>query len=174
MRLPEWEAREQDFVWYGLPIEANFTHPDGTVTTRCVVEVFRNDRRILGYLPVPLRYAEAWTQLCYSVVYWMSAWKACIATEGIRAKYPPEVLQHSIQTTGTYFAKYLHARRLIVQELLRHKFSTTGIDNLAIFDEFILREYHEWLWTERDAIPRNKEAALKKYPTHPSYWETFG
>jgi hypothetical protein len=165
----EWAKREPEAVWYGLPIEGEYNHPDGRKFRRCHVEAFKEGGASLGFLPLPHRYAEAWVQLCYSVVYWMSTWKAWVGEVGkmhrVRQQ-PQDLVEDGVNNSGTRFLKYLVIRRMIVDELLRHPMSSSEDDELDVFDEYLIRDRFDWLWSEIDDIPEIQEDYLGLDPVH--------
>lgn len=166
-----WAAREPQAVWYGLPIEGTYEHPEGGEYRRCRVEAFNGAGELLGYLPLPHRYANAWSQLCYSIVYWVSMWKAWAAEAGRPRRnrsQPTDLVKTCINNSATRFLKYLLIRRLIIDELLEHPMSKREDDQLDIFDEFIIRDRFDWLWTGIADIPQSQRDYLELDPVHPS------
>lgn len=174
--MEEWNAREADAVWYGLPVEGRYDLPDGRTYARCHVEAFNRKGNILGYVPLPHRYAAAWVQLCYSVVYWMSMWKAWVAELGGAPRVPqqPEgLVQACINNSATRFLKYCLIRRLVVGELLQHSMSPMEDDELDIFDEYLIRDRFDWLWTEMHKIPAGQLRNFRLDPVHAANRATF-
>ncbi|KAG9312770.1 hypothetical protein JVU11DRAFT_7207 [Chiua virens] len=172
----EWASRELHAVWYGLPEEGEYPHPAGGTYRRCKVEVFDGNQESLGYLPLPARYASHWVQLCYSVVYWMTQWKAWGRELGEPARVPRQpagFVTACMNNTGARFLKYLTARRLIIDELLEHEMSKDGSDELLVFDEFIIRDRFDWLWTEYKDVPDRDLKYLGLSPAHAGNERTF-
>lgn len=172
-----WASRKPDAVWYGFPIEGEYEHPEGGTYRRCRVEVFNGAKELQGFLPLPHRYASPWSQLCYIIVYWMSMWKAWVAQagKGLRNRGQPATLvQTCINNSATRLLKYLLIRRLIVDELLQHAMSKREDDELDIFDEFIIRDRFDWLWTRIDDIPKSQTGRLQLDPVDPSNQAIFG
>lgn len=177
IRTDDWASREPHAIWYGIPIEAGYSHPGGGTSRWCIVEAFREDGRVVGYVPLPRRYAQAWTQLCYSIVYWMSMWKACLAklSEPRRSnRQPADMMQKCVENAGCRFAKYLHVRRLIIDELLQHRFSQDDFDQLDVFDEYIIRDRYDCLWTPYRLVSQHAANALLLCPVHPENISAFG
>lgn len=173
----DWSSREPKAVWYGLPESLEYPHPKGGSYSRCRVEVFQTNGESLGYLPLPARYAGAWVQLCYTVVYWMSQWKAWVAelAKPPRSEeQPPEIIQLCVNNSGARFLQYLLIRRLIVEELLHHHASRDGDDELQVFDEYLIRERFDWLWTDFNDIPVSKRGSLRLDPADPKNKDMFG
>ncbi|KAF8426150.1 hypothetical protein L210DRAFT_3653000 [Boletus edulis BED1] len=167
----DWATREPHAIWYGIPEERQYDHPDGGTYTRCRVETFDNKGNTMGYVPLPRRYGQAWTQLCYTIVYWLATWKAWLNEDGKPhrlPKQPPNLIQECINNSGTRLIKYLHIRRLIIDELLHHRMSKDGCDQLDIFDEYLIRDRFDWLWTDIVEIPKRMLDRLRLDPVHPS------
>lgn len=175
--VADWASREPNAVWYGLPEVLEYPHPEGGTYTRCRVEAFTADEQLLGYLPLPRRYAEAWVQLCYTVVYWMAQWKAWVneLAQLPRSKeQPPQMVQDCVNNSGARFLQYLVIRRLIVDELLQHPMARDESDQLKVFDEYLIRERFNWLWTDFSEIPVRKRGSLQLDPVHPENKGMFG
>ena len=173
----EWAIREPNIIWYGMPVEGEYRHPQGGTYRRCRIEAFNQEGEVLGYLPLPIRYAQAWTQLCYSVVYWMTTWKAWVAERerDFRVKsQPTNMAQVFVNNSSTRFMKYLVARLLIIDELLRHPMSKTEDDQLDVFDEFLIRDRWDLLWRDMDELDEDERAYLTLDPIHPDNRRVFG
>ncbi|KAI9459609.1 hypothetical protein HD554DRAFT_2041834 [Boletus coccyginus] len=153
-----------------MPHVVKFIHPQGGTYTRCQVEVFFDDedRDSAGYLPLPCRYSAAWIQLCYTIVYWLSTWKAWHAElQKKDAPVPQKLSRLCYNNSGMRLIKYLNIRRLIVEELLRHKMSKDDSDELDVFDEYLIRDRYDWLWTDIGDIPKEMQYILGLDPVHP-------
>lgn len=74
----EWTLCKPNIVWYGVPVKGEYQHPQGGTYKWYQLKVFNQECEVLGYLPLPHCYTQAWTQLCYSVMYWMTIWKAWV------------------------------------------------------------------------------------------------
>jgi hypothetical protein len=173
----DWASHEPNAVWYGLPEVLEYSHPEGGTYVRCRVEAFKPDEQSLGYLPLPQRYSEAWVQLCYTVVYWMTQWKAWVneLAQPPRSKeQPPQMVQDCVDNSGARFLQYLVTRRLIIDELLQHPMEKDGSDQLDVFDEYLIRERFNWLWTDFSDIPASKRGSLQLDPAHPENKAMFG
>jgi hypothetical protein len=137
MKLEYWAARPPQAVRYGLPESKEYPHPSGGTYTRCRVDAL-TDEGFLGYVPLPCKYADAWTQLCYTVVYWLSQWQAWVkemkSEPRVRGQ-PTSFARDSANNAGARFLQYLIIRRLVIDELLLHQMSQSGDDELALFDE---------------------------------------
>jgi hypothetical protein len=171
IKVEDWTTRKPHAVWYGIPVEAPCAHPSGGTVVRAVTQAIREDGQILGYLAMPRRYAAAWTQLCYSIVYWLCIWEAWLAEQGRPrrlATQPKDLIQLCIDNAGARLMKYLHIRRLIIDELLQHSFSKDGRDVLDVFDEYLIRDRFDLLWTEYSDIPDRDMEYLIIDPVHPS------
>jgi hypothetical protein len=176
----DWKSREPRTVWYGMPVETEYARPNGgTAITRCVVKAFRQDGETVGYLTLPLRYAAAWTQLCYTVVYWASVWEGWMKEAGrkrraVRDQSAHDLLVLCINNSAARLGKYLYIRRLIVEELLQHTFSEDGeSDELDVFDEYLIRDRFDWLWTKRVDVPQKDVKYLSLDPVHSSNRRIF-
>lgn len=170
IRQEDWTSRGPDILWYGMPRVVKLIHPQGGTYTRCQVKVFFDDedRDSAGYLPLPCRYSAAWIQLCYTIVYWLSTWKAWHAElQKKDAPVPQRLGRLCYNNSGTRLIKYLNIRRLIVEELLRHKMSKDDSDELDVFDEYLIRDRYDWLWTDIGDIPNEMQYVLGLDPVHP-------
>lgn len=171
----DWKSREPRTVWYGMPVEAKYGE---TAITRCVVKAFRQDGGTVGYLALPRRYAAAWTQLCYTIVYWLSIWQGWTREAGrkrrVRNQLAHDVLVLCINNSAARLGKYLSIRRLIIEELLQHTFSEDGKDQLDVFDEYLIRDRFDWLWTKRAEVPKKDVKYLSLDPVHSSNRGVFG
>lgn len=172
IRQDDWASGEPHAFWYGMPTEVECIHPEGGTYKRCQVEAFNQAGQAVGYLPLPRRYSQAWIQLCYAIVYWLSTWKAWLDELGrpprVRQQ-PGDLVQLCIDNTGTRLIKYLHIRRLIVDELLHHRMSQNESDDeLDIFDEYLIRDRYDWLWQDFGDIPEKMLYVLNLDPVHPS------
>lgn len=171
MGVGDWSSYEPKAVWYGWPEESEYQHPSGGTYVRCRVEAFGADKETLGYLPLPRRYTDAWVQLCYNVVYWISQWKAWVAEKDRPSRLknqPAGMAQECADNSGVRLLQYLAIRRLVVEELLQHHMSKDGSDQLRMFDEYLIRERFNWLWTDFEQIPVSKRGPLKLDPVHPA------
>ena len=172
----DWASREPNEVWYGLPEEGLYSHPNGGKYKRCRIEAFTGERS-LGYLPLPRRYAQAWVQLCYTVVYWRTQWKAWVdelARPPRSQEQPAQMVQDCVNNSGARFLQYLVIRRLIIDELLQHPMAKDGSDELEVFDEYLIRERFNWLWKDFRGIPASKRSSLRLDPVHPKNKGIFG
>ena len=169
--------REPEAVWYGLPIDEEYDHPDGGKYRRCRIEAFNQAGDSLGFLPLPHRYAQAWLQLCYTVVYWMSTWKAWVGELGgpprVR-RQPKKLVRDCVDNSGARFLKYLLARRMIIDELLHHAMSKDEDDELDVFDEFLIRDRFDWLWMEFGDVRESQLSFLRLDPVDPANKSIFG
>ena len=168
----DWDAHEQQVVWYGLPFEDEYDHNSGGTYKRCRVEAFRGTMlQPIGYLPLPSRYASAWTQLCYTIVYWLSHWRAWLDEIGKPLRYPKtqpaSFVQDTVNNIGARLLQYLIIRRMIMEELLAHTMSKDGTDSLRVFDEFLIRDRFDWLWCDYGDVPKHQEVFLEADPVHP-------
>ena len=171
IRPEDWTSREPHAVWYGVPVEADYIHADGGTSKRCLVEAFSQDGQVLGYLSLPRRYAPAWTQLCYTIVYWLTMWKAWLveSQQARRSRsQPADLAKTCINNAGARFIKYLYIQCLIIDELLRHRMSKDKSDELNVFDEFLIRDRFDWLYTDYDQIHHRFLHYLNLDPVHPS------
>lgn len=173
----QWKAREPDAVWYGIPLEAEYTHPSGRTIVRCMAQATRGDGKVLGYLAMPRRYVAAWSQLCYNVVYWLTLWKAWLAEREKRKprikRQPKILIPLCIERASCYLIKYLHIRRLIIDELLENESPEDEEIQLDLFDEYIIRDRWDWLWTEYDDVPEIERHWLSLDPVHESNKDVF-
>ncbi|KAI9568140.1 hypothetical protein HD554DRAFT_2172538 [Boletus coccyginus] len=170
----DWESREP--LWYGVAEVDDYSHPAGGVYKRCRVEVFADLEEAVGYIPLPLRYQQGWAQLCYSVVYWLSQWKAWVAelARGSRyARQPPNFVRDCMHNAGARLLKYLTVRRLVVEELLQHKMSKDEDDELLVFDEYLIRDRFDWLWLDFKDVPERDQGYLGLDPVHPTNEAVF-
>lgn len=172
-----WAELEPRLFWYGLPELTEYQHSEGGTYSRCRVEVFDSAKDCVGWLPLPSRYADAWIQLCYTVVHCLCEWKAW--SEELRRpddqkKAPRSFIQDCVNNNGTRLLQYLTARRYIAEELLTHPMSKTEKDQLPVFDEFLIRDRMSWLWTTFSDIPRHERRWLRADPVHPGNAEYFG
>ncbi|KAF8426434.1 hypothetical protein L210DRAFT_3509112 [Boletus edulis BED1] len=165
--LEEWAAYEPAASWYGIPIEVEHTRPDGERFVTCRVEAMNQQQQTVGYLPLPRRYAKAWVHLCYTVVYYLSVWRAWASEVGqphrVRGQ-PKNLAEDCANNNATRLTKYLVIRRLIVDELLQHRLSENEGDQLDVFDEFLIREQWEWLWTPFEDVPSDQLDKLRLDP----------
>ena len=174
----DWDAHKPLVVWYGLPVQDEYDHPSGGTYNRCRVEAFRETSlHPIGFLPLPSRYADGWTQLCYTIVYWLSHWQAWLDEIGKPLRYPrtqpASFVQDTVNNIGARLLQYLIIRRMVVEELLGHTMSKDGTDTLRVFDEYLIRERFDWLWCDYDDVPENQRVYLSADPVHPANHASF-
>lgn len=138
-----WEDLQPQMRWYGYPEPVEYQHPQGGTYSRSRIEVCTSERELIGYLPLPSRYAAAWNQLGYTIVYELCQWQAWLAElrrPAKEKKAPHAFLRHCANNNGTRFVQHVLARRYIAEELLSHPMSNDGQDQLPIFDKYLIRD----------------------------------
>ena len=96
----DWASRELNEVWYGLPEEGLYSHPNGGKYKHCHV--------------------KAWVQLCYTVVYWRTQWKAWVdelAQPPQSQEQPAQMVQDCVNNSGAHFLQYLVIQCLIINDI---------------------------------------------------------
>lgn len=169
-----WKKHEQSIVWYGIPEENHYMDSEGASNQRCRIPVFSATKVLLGYVPLPSRYKPAWIYLCKHVTFRLCEWKLWVAESKMsRSRVPADISLELRRDSGTKLLQYFTIRRIIVNELLHAKKDKKGKDQLNVFDEYIIRESWDWLWTPRDNIPLDEEYVLALDPVDKSNKNLF-
>jgi hypothetical protein len=78
-----------------------------------------------------------------------------------------------INNSAALLGKYLYICWLIVEELLQHTFSEDGEDQLDVFDEYLICDQFDWLWTKKADVPQKDDKYLLLDPVHSSNRHIF-
>lgn len=133
----------------------------------CRIEAFNSKQESLGYLALPLRYAQGWVQLCYMVVYWLSIWKTWVEEIGklLHSLNQQECMaEECTNNSSTKFQHYLVIWCLIVNKLLQHHMSKDGSGELQMFDKHLIHKQFNWLFVNIDMILKNQCLPLQLDP----------
>lgn len=168
--------RQEDSVrwFYAKPERYVYLHKEHEVYyPRCRVPI-RSDRELfLGYLPLPYKYHQAWLDLCYTVVYLeaiLRCWETAYENEELRDR--KELIHLGLSTAGNRLLQHIVARMHIVQELLTHSpHHDHDSETLPIFDEYIVRNRFDALFTEWQDVPDLVRNDLVTDPLHDRHKE---
>jgi hypothetical protein len=146
-------TREQfdsyNFLTFDPPQTKTYMLHDGFKVNRLRVAVKHTDGHLLGYIPVPTRYGQAWIQLCYLVVYYRNShmsFRFLSESEDL-SKDEREMARLSMKSAGAMLRYYILARRLIILELLGQRHNPEWTDSpLPLFNEYIIKERFDWHW----------------------------
>ncbi|KAH0833792.1 hypothetical protein J3R83DRAFT_10939 [Lanmaoa asiatica] len=169
-----WEGDKERIVWYGIPEGNRYRHPEGGRYKRCRIPVFDSKEFLLGYVPLPSKYRPAWERLCKNIAFRLCEWKLWVAESKKQLSTVPEdVCTELRRDSGTKLLQYMAIRRMIVGELLQTKMDKEGKDELDVFDEYLIRDAYDWLWTDRNEIPQDEEYLLGLDPFDKSNEDVF-
>jgi hypothetical protein len=145
---PTLEAKR--WLVFEKPKQRTYKTPGGGSITRYYVEVYTENREmLLGYLPLPKPYHNAWVNLCYNVVFFWNVYLILLHTnDAVHAKPITDrrecyafTLGESLESTSAKIRYYVHVRKILVEELL----SCKGRDwALPKFDEYIIKERFDY------------------------------
>jgi hypothetical protein len=161
-RLTEEEINKYNFLIFGEPELRSYLAPHGQQIERYCVPVSEHSgngmKRLLGYLPLPKDYLNAWVQLCYNVVYSKEIFTIHMELLQDSTQLPTrrKYLANAAASAATQLKYYIYCRRKIIediQENASHSYS------LHVFDEYMIKERFDYHF-----IPPKK---LVKLP----YWD---
>ncbi|KAG2338168.1 hypothetical protein BDR05DRAFT_1004411 [Suillus weaverae] len=166
--MDNWVALEPHRIHYGILELKNYAQLE------CLWVPVMKAQRLLGYVPLPTRYELLWVYLCYCVDYWLAIWK-CWDSE-LKKKWKktkstnPKIQQERADLIATcrknnsaHFLQAMVARRTMLEECMMNGVNDEQIKSL---DEFIIRNYQDWLFLEFDELPDNADRYLEADPLY--------
>jgi hypothetical protein len=167
-QLTEEQVKNYKFLTFDQPELRSFDVGD-EVFTRYRVSIKGKNGKVLGLLPLPIKYHDAWVQMCYNVVYNRNAFRILGKLRGDKDLNAQEraCAGNSMKSAGAALRHYLWARRHIVLELLSHGGSSNWLDAdfcLPKFNEYIIKERFDYHWEkpQREHLEYFEKDALSK------------
>ncbi|KAG2336719.1 hypothetical protein BDR05DRAFT_1005602 [Suillus weaverae] len=166
--MDDWVALEPHRIHYGVPELKKYAQLE------CLRVPVMRAQRLLGYVPLPTRYESSWVYLCYCVDYWLAIWK-CWDSESKKKRRKTKKANPKIQqeradliatcrkNNGARFLQAMVARRTVLEECMANGVNDERIKSL---DEFIIRNYRDWLFLEFDELPDDADRYLEADPLH--------
>jgi hypothetical protein len=176
--MDQWDARAPHRVHYGVPELINYgARSTGQLEFLRVPAM--KDRRILGYVPLPTRYRSSWVYLCYCVEYWLAVWKCWDSESNTNKKQKNRktqqgragLIETSRKNAGARFLQAMVARRTVLEECMANGVNDDRIKSL---DEFIIRNYRDWLFLEFHELPHDARKYLEVDPLHAANKKLLG
>ncbi|KAG1765729.1 hypothetical protein EV702DRAFT_1204468 [Suillus placidus] len=166
--MDHWVAREPDRIHYGPPELKVYGQLE------CLRVPVMKAQQLLGYVPLPTRYESSWVYLCYCVDYWLAIWKCWDGewkkkrrkTKNTNPKTQQEradLIATCRKNSGARFLQAMVARRTVLEECMANGVNDERIKSL---DEFIIRNYRDWLFMEFDELPDDADKYLEADPLH--------
>jgi hypothetical protein len=166
-----------DVVTYGAPEETEIIDGDsGEAVQTCRVPVVM-DQKLMGYVPLPKRYATVWLELSYYIILHTNMWKLWEEEEKkAKRKAQKEKAGLLRRTTGTLVAQHMLARLLAVDELVSwsHDTDTSGQERVLALDEWKIRSSRDWFNISYEQVPSKDHKFLNADPIRPENRVLFG
>jgi hypothetical protein len=170
-----WDARALHRIYYGVPEHVKYGAGDTSQLEFLRVPAIK-DQRLVGYVPLPIKYRSSWVYLCHCVEYWLAVWK-CWDGESKKKKKTKaqrdraELVATSRKNAGARFLEAMVARRTVLEECMANGVNDGRVTSL---DEFLIRDNRDWLFTEFDELPDDADRYLEADPLHPDNKALFG
>ena len=128
------------------------------------------------YLPLPLRYRDAWVLLCYHIVYWANIrdfWAMELQKDGLSDKRK-EIAQKLKDNCAVRLLSHIIARRLVAEELLKLEWTVQwGAESVYTLNEFLIRDRRDLLFTKFQHVHVRNAKYLKSDPCNPRNNQLF-
>jgi len=175
-RIPVNNAALPDEDWgayhvrYGMPvIKLHRYRGDEEPHEACQVPVYIGSQPTV-YLPLPMRYRDAWVLLSYRIVYWANIrdfWKA-----ETQKNLPPkkkEIARFMMPNCAVRLLTHILARRLAAEQLLTLEWQQQefGKELVSVLDEYLIRDRRDLLFTKFGDVPKRDVKFLKSDPCNP-------
>ncbi|KAG1776710.1 hypothetical protein EV702DRAFT_1198100 [Suillus placidus] len=147
--MDDWVACEPHRIHYGLPELKVYGQLE------CLRVPVMKGQQPVGYVPLPTRYESSWVYLCYCVEYWLAIWKGW--DERV------DLIATCRKNNGARFLQAMVARRTMLEECMVNGVNDERIKSL---DEFIIRNYRDWLFLEFNELPDDADKYLEADPLH--------
>jgi len=162
-----WSAYQ---VKYGMPvIKPHRYRDDEDLHDACQVPVYIGGEPTV-YLPLPLRYRDAWVLLCYRIVYWAKIrdfWGLELQKDGLSERRR-KVAQKLKDNCAVRLLSHIITRRVVAEELLklewRQQWSTESVYTL---NEYLVRDRRDLLFTKFEEVCSPNAKYLKSDPCDP-------
>ena len=127
----------------------------------------------IRYLPLPSRYVSVWTQLCYTIIYWLSHWWVWLDEIRKPLQYPKmqpaSFMLDTVNIISTCLLQYLIIHHMIIKKLLVHTMSKDRTDSLHVFNKFFIQVWLAvvQLWQclqAPESLPQSKSCASGQPP----------
>jgi hypothetical protein len=171
-----WNKLAPHRVYYGVPELMKYSAGDAGQLEYLRVPA-RKDQRLVGYVPLPIKYQSSWVYLCHCVEYWLAVWK-CWDDESKKTKKNTKAQQEraslvatSRKNAGARFLGAMVARRTVLEECMANGVNDGRISSL---DEFLIRDSRDWLFTEFNDLPDDADRYLEADPLHTANKDLFG
>ena len=167
-QLTEEQVKNYKFLTFEQP-ELRSLKVGDEVVERYRVSVKGKNGKVLGLLPLPIKYHDAWVQICYNVVYNRNAFRILGKLCGDKDLNAQErtCAGNSMKSAGAALRHHLWARRHIMLELLNHVGSSNWLDSdfcLPKFNKYIIKEWFDYHWDKlkREHLEYFEKDALSK------------
>ncbi|KAG2335984.1 hypothetical protein BDR05DRAFT_953682, partial [Suillus weaverae] len=144
-----------DVPKYRPPEQIDVVHPlTKELFKTCRVPIIQA-KRLVGYIPLPLRYQQVWLELSYCIVLYTQMWRLwTMEEENSTRKARKEKTAILRQNCGALVAQHTLARLLAVDELLllSHSEEKPGEERIRILDEWKIRWSRDWFNTTYDKV----------------------
>jgi hypothetical protein len=176
-QLTTEQYKKYKFLVFSKPELRNF-EVDGEAFERYRVTVKDKKKKLLGYLPLPEKYHDAWVQLCYNVAYNQHAFRILHKLREAKELSLSQrtCAEKAAKSIGAILRQYLLARRLIMIELMDNGGGTEWLHPdhcLVTFNEYIIKERFDYHWTRpkpahvgyftRDALGEDMKTKMSEY-----------
>ncbi|KAG2127467.1 uncharacterized protein EDB93DRAFT_1257031 [Suillus bovinus] len=171
--MAQWDARAPHRIHYGVPELINYGARDSSQLA-CLRVPAVKDGKLIGYVPLPSRYLSSWLYLCYCVEHWLAIWK-CWDGESKKKQRKTkktnikiqrkrtDLINTSRKNAGARFLQAMVARRMVLEECIANGVNDDRIESL---DEFLIRNYRDWLFLEFDELPDDAHKYLEADPLY--------
>jgi hypothetical protein len=155
-----WDEFESyPFLRFDEPRWGKYKTPTGQIA-RYSVPVYNpfTNGDLLGYLPLPLKYFDAWVDLCYLIVYYKNIlptlWNPPADLGPFDEDIVKDVLLANFDSSTAMLKYLLFCRGKIMEEI----FETQGqvMQTLPTFDEYIIKNRFDYHWLSEDEMRRQK------------------
>lgn len=157
-------------IKYGMPvIKLHRYHDDEELHEACQVPVYIGGEPTV-YLPLPLRYRDAWVLLCYRIVYWANIrdfWGIELQENSL-SDQRREIAQNLKDNCAVRLLSNIVARRLVVEELLKLEWRLQwGNESVYTLNEYLVRDRRDLLFTKFQDVGLRDAKYLKSDPCDP-------
>jgi hypothetical protein len=169
--------RTTETITYSPPEEVDVIDSRTRQTVRTCRVPVRENRKLIGYIPLPKRYREAWLELSYYIVMYTNVWRLWAEEEEkARRKRQKEKAAILRQNTGTHVVQHMHSRLLTVLELVSWSHDTTipGTERVQTLNEWKVRLARDWFNLTYEELSAADAKFLHADPIRPENRFLFG
>lgn len=164
-------------ITYSPPEEVDVVDSRTKKTVRTCRVPVRENRKLMGYIPLPMRYREAWLELSYYIVMYTNVWRLW-AEEEEKARRKPGKEKAAIlrQNAGTQVVQHTHSRLLTILELVSwsHDTKMPGAECVHTLNEWKIRLSRDWFNVTYAELLDGDDQFLCADPIRPENKSFFG